>query len=230
MKKIGIIGGMSAYSTIDYYRIIIDEYKKIHPGAMAPELVIDSLNHGKMAKLIATNRWDKVLNELVHSAENLMKAKAEVLIIAANTPHILFDKFVKKVKVPMISIMEATGKAIQNKKLTKVGLIGTKNTMDADYYSKTLNKMGIEIIVPEEEDKRLIDEIIKKELILNILTEESKRKYIQIMDKLRNVGVEGIILGCTEIPMLIKEKDYSLPLFDTTYLHAKAVLDYVLKE
>ncbi|HUT81680.1 MAG TPA: amino acid racemase [Candidatus Bathyarchaeia archaeon] len=230
MKKIGIIGGMSAYSTIDYYRIIIDEYRKIHPGTMAPELVIDSLNHGKMATLITANHWDEVLNELVNSAKNLTKAKADVIIIAANTPHIIFDKLVKKVDVPMISIMEATGKAIQNKKLTKVGLIGTKNTMDADYYSKTLSKMGIEIIVPEEEDKRLIDEIIKKELILNIITEESKRKYIQIMDKLREAGAKGIILGCTEIPMLIKEKDYSLPLFDTTYLHAKAVLDYVLKE
>jgi len=230
MKKIGIIGGMSAYSTIDYYRLIIDEYKKIQAGIMCPELVIDSLNHGKIAKLITANQWDKVLNELLYSAKNLMKAKAEVIIIAANTPHIVFNKLVKKVKVPMISIMEGTGKAIQDKKLTKIGLLGTKNTMDADYYSKTMNKMGIELIVPEEEDKILIDGIIKKELILNIITEESKRKYIQIMDKLREAGAEGIILGCTEIPMLIKEKDYSLPLFDTTYLHAKAVLDYALKE
>jgi len=230
MKKIGIIGGMSAYSTIDYYRLIIDEYKKIQAGIMCPELVIDSLNHGKIAKLITANQWDKVLNELLYSAKNLMKAKAEVIIIAANTPHIVFNKLVKKVKVPMISIMEGTGKAIQDKKLTKIGLLGTKNTMDADYYSKTMNKMGIELIVPEEEDKILIDGIIKKELRLNIITEESKRKYIQIMDKLREAGAEGIILGCTEIPMLIKEKDYSLPLFDTTYLHAKAVLDYALKE
>ena len=230
MKKIGIIGGMSAYSTIDYYQLIIDEYKKIQAGIMCPELVIDSLNHGKIAKLITANQWDKVLNELLYSAKNLMKAKAEVIIIAANTPHIVFNKLVKKVKVPMISIMEGTGKAIQDKKLTKIGLLGTKNTMDADYYSKTMNKMGIELIVPEEEDKILIDGIIKKELILNIITEESKRKYIQIMDKLREAGAEGIILGCTEIPMLIKEKDYSLPLFDTTYLHAKAVLDYALKE
>ncbi|NHJ85578.1 MAG: amino acid racemase, partial [Asgard group archaeon] len=137
MKKIGIIGGMSAYSTIDYYRIIIDEYRKIYPGTMAPELVIDSLNHGKMAKLIADNQWDKVLNELGNSAKNLIDAKAEIIIIAANTPHTIFDRLVEKVKVPMISIMEATGKAIQDRKLTKVGLLGTKNTMEVDYYPKT---------------------------------------------------------------------------------------------
>jgi len=229
MKKIGIIGGMSIYSTIDYYRLIAEEYNKSQGGSAFPELIIDSLNHGKMAKLIAADQWDLVLNELVNSVNNLINAKAEVIIIAANTPHIIFDKLIKKVKVPMISIMEATGKAIQYKKLKKVGLIGTKSTMDGTYYQKTLNKLGIEIITPEEEDKKIIDGIIKKELIFNVIKEESKKIYIQIMDKLKRAGVEGIILGCTEIPLLIKEKDYPLPLFDTTTIHAKAVLDYVIK-
>jgi aspartate racemase len=230
MKKIGIIGGLSVESTLEYYKIIARRYNKIVGGAASPNLVIDSLDLQKVTDWFAKDEWDKVLEELVLSANNLIAAKAKVIILATNTPHIVFNELEKKITKPMISIMDAVAKEIKKQNLKKVGLIGTKFTMQADYYPKAFEKYGIEIITPNPEDQKIINEIIYKELTFHVLNETSREKYLEIIYRLNEMGAEGVILGCTEIPLLIKQEDCDIPVFDTATIHSLAVLEYALKD
>ena len=229
MKKIGIIGGLSFESTLEYYKIIARSYNKIVGGAASPNLVIDSLDLQKVTDWFVTDEWDKVLEELVLSANNLIAAKADVIILATNTPHIVFNELEKKVSKPMISIMDATAKEIKKQNLKKVGLIGTKFTMQADYYPKAFEKYGLEIVTPSPEDQKIINEIIYKELTFHVLNETSREKYLEIIYRLNEMGAEGVILGCTEIPLLIKQEDCKIPVFDTATIHSHAVLNYAMK-
>ena len=229
MKKIGIIGGLSFESTLEYYKIIARSYNKIVGGAASPNLVIDSLDLQKVTDWFVTDEWDKVLEELVLSANNLIAAKAEVIILATNTPHIVFNELEKKVSKPMISIMDATAKEIKKQNLKKVGLIGTKFTMQSDYYPKAFEKYDLEIVTPIPEDQKIINEIIYKELTFHVLTETSREKYLEVIYRLNEMGAEGVILGCTEIPLLIKQEDCKIPVFDTATIHSHAVLNYAMK-
>jgi len=230
MKKIGIIGGLSAESTLEYYKTIVREYNKIVGGLASPNLVIDSLDLQKVTDWMEEDEWDKVLEELVSSANNLISAKVEVIILATNTPHIVFNELEKRVSKPMISIMDATAKEIKKQNLKKVGLIGSKFTMQADYYPKAFEKYDLETITPIPEDQKVINEIIYKELTFHILNETSREKYLEIIYRLNEMGAEGVILGCTEIPLLIKQTDCDIPVFDTATIHALSVLEYALKD
>ncbi len=230
MKKIGIIGGLSFESTLEYYKIIARSYNKIVGGAASPNLVIDSLDLQKVTDWFVTDEWDKVLEELVLSANNLIAAKAEVIILATNTPHIVFNELEKKVSIPMISIMDATAKEIKKQNLKKVGLIGTRFTMQADYYPKAFEKYDLEIVTPSPEDQKIINKIIYKELTFHVLNKTSREKYLEVIYRLNEMGAEGVILGCTEIPLLIKQEDCKIPVFDTTYIHSMDVLNYAMKE
>ena len=230
MKKIGIIGGLSVESTFEYYKIIARTYNKIAGGSSSPSLVIDSLDLQKVTDWFASNEWDKVLDELVSSANNLIAAKAEVIILATNTPHIVFNELEKKVSKPMISIMDAVAKEIKKQNLKKVGLLGTKFTMQGDYYPKALEKFDLEVITPSLEDQEVIHRIIYKELTFHVLNDVSREKYLEIINRLNNMGAEGVILGCTEIPLLIKQEDCKIPVFDTATIHALSVLEYAMNE
>ena len=230
MKKIGIIGGLSAESTVEYYKTIVRSYNKIVGGSTSPNLVIDSLDLQKLTDWFAADEWDKVLEELYLSASNLIAAKAEVIIMATNTPHIVFNELEAKVSKPMISIMDAVAKEIKKHNLKKVGLIGTKFTMQGDYYQKAFEKYDLEVITPTPEDQETISRIIYKELTFHILNDTSQEKYIEIIYRLHEKGAEGVILGCTEIPLLIKQEDCKIPVFDTTTIHALSVLDYAMNE
>ncbi|NHJ46900.1 MAG: amino acid racemase [Asgard group archaeon] len=230
MKKIGIIGGLSAHSTLEYYRILVDEYNKIKGGVSSPELVIDSLDLQKVSDFVRKDDWDEVLKIITESAKNLIQAKAEIIIIATNTIHKIHQQLQEEFDtIPIVSIMDATASAIKEKSLTKVGLLGTNFTMSLDFYPNTLLRFGIETIVPSKEDKIIIDDIIWKELTFNIINEDSKKAYVEIIEKLMQNGAQGVILGCTEIPLLVKDKDSPIPVFDTTYVHAMAVLKEALK-
>jgi len=229
MKKIGIIGGLSFESTLEYYKIIARSYNKIVGGSASPNLVIDSLDLQKVTDWFVTGEWDKVLEELVLSANNLIAAKADVIILATNTPHIVFNELKKKVSKPMISIMDAVAKEIKKQNLKKVGLIGTKFTMQSDYYPKAFEKYDLEIVTPIPEDQKIINEIIYKELTFHVLTETSREKYLEVIYRLNEMGAEGVILGCTEIPLLIKQEDCKIPVFDTATIHSHAVLNYAMK-
>ena len=229
MKKIGIIGGLSAESTIEYYKILIKEYNKRKGGKSSPLLIIDSLDLEEAVDLMSNGDWDGVFNIIFQSAKNLEYAGAEVIIIATNTIHKIFDRLQEEINTPMISIVDVTAEAAKSKNLKKIGLLGTIFTMQSDFFQKTFQRYDLEIIVPNQEDQKLVNEVIFKELTFHIIKPESKRRYLDVIGRLRQEGAEGVILGCTEIPLLIKQEDSPIPVFDTTTLHAMAALEYAMK-
>lgn len=229
MKKIGIIGGLSAESTIEYYKIIVKEYNLIKGGASSPLLIIDSLDLETVRNLMVDNSWEEVYQIIFKSAKNLEEAGAEIIIIATNTIHKIFEKLIMEINTPMISIMDATAEAIKEKGIQRVGLLGTIFTMQADFYQNALSKYGIEVIVPNMEDQEYVNTVIWEELTHHILKSESKKGYSEVIMRLKSEGAEGVILGCTEIPLLITQEDSPLPVFDTTTLHALAALRNAVK-
>lgn len=230
MKKVGIIGGLGPESTLEYYKILVKKYNQIKGGVASPSLVIESLDLQAISDMMKNNDWDQVLTTMIKAANNLIAAGAEIIILATNSPHVIFDELQEQVSVPMISIMEATVEEVQKAGLQCVGLLGTKYTMNGSFYPKTFEKYNIEIITPSPEDQEIIDEILWQELVHRILEPESKKKYLAIIDKLQEKGAEGIVLGCTEIPLLIKQKDCKIPVFDTTRIHAMAALSFALED
>jgi aspartate racemase len=228
MKKIGIIGGLSAESTIEYYKIIIEKYNKLKGGLASPLLLIDSLNLEEVRNLVAEDNWEEVYHVILHSARNLERAGAEVIIIATNTIHKIFDQVKENVNTPMISIVEATAEAIKNQGLKKIGLLGTIYAMQAGFYQEVLSKYDLETIIPSQTDQEYVNEVIFEELVHHIISEESRIGYLEIINRLIEKGAEGVILGCTEIPLIIKQKDSPIPVFDTTTIHALSALEFAL--
>ena len=174
MKKIGIIGGLSSESTIEYYRLLVRQYNKIKGGLSSPSIIIESMDLETLTNQMQAENYSEMLDSLKQAAKNLVSGGAEVVIMATNTPHIVFEDLEKDVPVPMISIMEATAHKILEKRLTKVGLLGTRFTMQTGYYHRALKRFNIEVIVPEPDDMKLIDQIIYEELVYHTITEESK--------------------------------------------------------
>jgi len=230
LKKIGIIGGLSPESTIEYYKIITKSFNKLIGKSSFPYVIIDSLDLEKFTTMMEENDLEKVLTYLISSAENLVAGGAEVIIMATNTPHIVFNELEKRIKVPMLSIMDATAEEITKKGQKKVGLIGTKFTMNSSYYQDAFNKYGIKIIVPNQTDKEIINKILYNELTFHIIKDDSRNKYLEVIQRLHQSGAEGVILGCTEIPLLVQQKDCKIPVFDTTTIHAEATLKYAMKK
>lgn len=226
MKKIGIIGGLSAESTIEYYRIILNRYNKLKGGLASPLLIIESLNLEEVRDLVAEDNWEEVYHVILQSARNLEKAGAGVIIIATNTIHKIFDQIQENISTPMISIVDATAEAIKEQGLRKVGLLGTIYAMQAEFYHEVLMKHGLETIVPGQADQEYVNKVIFDELVYNKLTAESKRGYIEVINRLKEKGAEGVILGCTEIPLLIQQEDSPIPVFDTTTIHALTALEF----
>ena len=229
MKKIGIIGGLSAESSIEYYKILVKEYHKIKGGAASPLLIIDSLDLETVTNLVSKGKWGEVERVIFQSARNLEAAGAKVIIIATNTIHKVFYEVEEKIGIPMISITEATADSIQSKGLKKIGLLGTIFTMQSDFYQEVLLKHNIETIVPSLEDQEIVNQVIFDELTYHILTPASKLKYLEVINRLHEEGAEGVILGCTEIPLLIKQEDSPIPVFDTTTIHAMAALKFAIE-
>ncbi len=229
MKKIGIIGGLSAESSVEYYKILIKEYNRRVGGSSSPLLIIDSLDLSEVVGLMSQGNWDGVFNIIHQSAVNLEKAGAEVIIIATNTVHKVFDRVENEIETPMISILDVTAEAVKSLSLKKVGLLGTIFTMQLDFFQKVFQKYSLEIIVPNEEDQEYVNKVIFDELTFHILTHESKKGYLEVIERLKEEGAEGVILGCTEIPLLIQQEDCPIPVFDTTTIHALATLEYSLE-
>jgi aspartate racemase len=223
-KKIGIIGGLSPESTVTYYLNITRKYVEQFGDYGYPEIIIYSVNLENYHVWRAENRWDKITDDLISVAQKLKIAGADFGIIATNTMHIVFDKMQSKTDLTFIHILEPTIKAIHKFKVKKVGLLGTKFTMSESFYKDELSKNGITPIVPNFEQQEIVHRIIVEELVRGIITEESKKLYIEIIENLILLGAEGIILGCTEIPLLISQKDCNVPTFDTAVLHSDAAL------
>ncbi|MFB9079857.1 aspartate/glutamate racemase family protein [Flavobacterium procerum] len=229
MKKIGLIGGISWVSTSDYYTLINKEINEKLGGLNFSECLIYSFNYADIKKNNDANDWDSTFKMLFKGCEFLKAGGAEAIVLCANTMHLIADKLEKAIELPVIHIAVETALEIRKKNLKKIGLLGTKFTMELDFFKDKLAEKGIEAIIPvSEEDKDFIHYTIFEELGRGIVTEETKSRYLQIANELIKSGAEGIILGCTEIPLVIKPEDLAVPIFDTTLIHAKAAVNFQL--
>ena len=228
MKTIGLVGGTGWVSTLDYYRYFNELVFKNTDGESTAEVLINSVNYPAIAKLTAAGKWDEITKIITNAALALQTAGAECILLGANTMHHIAPQVKAAINIPFIHIAEETGKEISKKGIKKVALLGTKYTMQLPFFKDVLASMGIETIIPNESDIEIINDGIYKELALGIVTAVTKENYLQIMQKLQHAGAEGIILGCTEIPLLIKPNDFDLPLFDTTFIHASAAVVFSL--
>lgn len=228
MKTLGLIGGTSWVSTIDYYKYINQMVNEKLGGINSAKLLLYSMNMDDLFKFASTNDWNGLADFLSSIAKKLETAGAEALILCANTPHIAVETVQKNITIPLIHIADETSKEIIKHKISKVILLGTKITMEQDFFKKRLLNYGIESIVPDEADKEFIHTSIFTELGKGIFKDETKKTYLEVIEKLKKSGAEGVILGCTEIPMLIKQGDCSIKTFDTTLIHAKAAVEFML--
>ena len=230
MKTIGLIGGMSWESSQLYYEIINKKVKNKLGGFHSAKSIMVSVDFDEIAKLQKLDDW-KALNQImVKSAIQLENAGADMVLVCANTMHLCSEEIIRNTSLPFIHIAEATGENINAKSLKKVALLGTKFTMEKDFYRDILtNDYGIEVLVPNNEERTLIHNIIYNELVLGEINSRSKEIYIQIINNLIRRGAEGIILGCTEIPLLISGEDVDVPLFNTTKIHAEKAVQLALK-
>ena len=226
MKKIGLIGGITPESTILYYQILnklsANQLGKVHSA----ELIINSFDFGQISQLVKQGRWDLLDKKMAETATNLENSGASCILICANTMHLCIDAVRKVVGIPVIHIADTTAKEIQKKGMQKVALLGTKYTMEKDFFRDILNEHSIETIIPDAEERDEIHRIIYDELAQGEFKKSSKESYLKIIDSLILNGAEGIILGCTEIPLLINQNDVSLPIFDTTKIHAAAAFKF----
>lgn len=227
MKKIGLVGGISWVSTMDYYRLINEGINKELGGLNFAECIIYSLNFGDVQAVSWTNSFD-----LLHNAcESLKRSGVDCIVLCANTAHLFADKLQEKIQLPIIHIVEETAKVLNEKGIKKAGLLGTKFTMEMDFYSKKLEKFGIEVIIPESQDTRdYIQHTVKEELGVGYINPDTKSQYISIANELIKKGAECIILGCTEIPMLISQNDFSILVLDTAKIHSEAIVRYATKK
>jgi aspartate racemase len=230
MKVIGLIGGMSWESSADYYRLINELTKERLGGWHSSKVLLFSVDFDEIEKLQHEGQWQKLTQLMVDAARRLEAGGAECILICTNTMHKMADEVQKAVSVPLIHIADATGNEIISKGLNAVGLLGTKFTMEEDFYKKRLSeKFGLTVIIPGSNDRQLIHSIIYDELCLGKIKDSSREAVKKIINKLEKEGAQGIVLGCTELPILIKQTDAEIPLFDTTQIHAKAGVDFALK-
>lgn len=230
MKKIGLVGGISWTSTVDYYRYINEGVNEKLGGLNFAECMIYSVNFDDFQRFNAAYDWDATFELLVSAAENLKKGGAEAIVLGANTAHIVSDRIAERVNLPLIDITTAVADAIHQKGLKKVGLLGTTYTMELDFYKDKLIASGIEPIIPEsQEDRDYIEDTLRNELGRGFLNPETKKQYLAIIQQLVDKGAEGIILGCTEIPLLIHQEDIAIPVFDTTKIHAEAAVAFAVQ-
>lgn len=228
MKTIGLIGGLSWESTTDYYRYINTLVKEKMGGLHSAKCLLYSFDFEEIVALQKAGHWEKATELMINAAKTLEAGGADVVLICTNTMHKMAKEVQASLSIPLLHIAEVTGNKAKEAGLKKVGLLGTMFTMEHVFYKETLLDQGIETIVPEKEDRESVHHIIFDELCKGIILPESKKTYIRIIEKLIDQGAEGVILGCTEIPLLIKQEDSSIPLFDTTFLHAKAAVSFAL--
>ena len=229
LKTIGLIGGMSWESTVTYYKIINETVKEKLGGLHSAKCILYSVDFQEIEECQANGNWEKSGEILGEAAYNLEKAGADFIVICTNTMHKVVNQIKEKISIPILHIAEMTAEKILEKGLKNIALLGTKYTMEQDFYKSKLIEKGINVIIPDKNDIEIINEVIYVELCLGTINSDSKKKFLEIVDKLRSKGAEGIILGCTEIGLLIKNEDTDVPLFDTAIIHAEQAAMYSIK-
>lgn len=228
MKTLGMIGGISWMATLEYYRDINSGVNKRLGGSEYPPLAIYSINFAEARGFAERGDWDGMLERFAGIGAHLRAAGAEALLLCANTAHIVADRVSERVGLPVINIIDATAAAIKAKGLSKVSLLGTRYTMEMDFFSGRLAEHGIAAITPALADRDFIHDSIFNELTKGVIKPETKARYLDIIGAQAKAGAQGAILGCTEIPLLVKPDDLPLPLFDTTAIHVAAAVEFIL--
>jgi aspartate racemase len=230
MKKIGLVGGLSPESTTHYYEIICREYNRKCGGLNFPEMTIESLNLQTLVARFNVNDWGGIATILLQALGRLQRAGADFAAILANTPHNAYELMRDESPLPIVTIMDATAAALVNDDRKTVGLLGTRPTMEYGFFQKHFQLRGVETVVPDESDRRQLDHIIWDELSHGVIKPVSRAMSRLILHNLVSNGTEAIVLGCTELSLLIKPEDTPSPLYDTTDLHAKAILSFALND
>lgn len=229
MKLIGLIGGLTWESTQEYYRILNESAKEWLGGYSSARCLLYSFDFAEVEKLQMEGDWDRLDQMMVDAAQSLYRGGAEVVVLCTNTMHLSSEKIKASVPIPFLHIAQATGHQIKYSGLGKVGLLGTNFTMEKDFYKKVLKEeYGIETVIPNYDDRQVVHTIIYEELVFGNLRDGSRQQYVDIINRLVSAGAEGVILGCTEIPLLVREKDVEIPIFNTTRIHAEAAMKWAI--
>jgi len=227
-KRIGILGGMSPESTTIYYEYITRTYRERFGDHGYPEILILSVSFQEFMDWMREDRWDLITEKIVEGLTHLHKGGADFGLIATNTMHAVFDEVEKRSPMPLISIVDATAEEVRKERLQVVGLLGSTFTMGGDFYKKKLLSYSIDTIVPGKKDQEYVNRVIFEELVNGQILQSSRKGFIRIIEDLKDRGVQGVILGCTEIPLLVREEDVDMKLFDTTVIHAEKALNYAI--
>jgi len=227
MKKIGILGGMAPESTVEYYRVITALCRQRGMGYRYPVIIVYSLNFQEFINLVNSGNLPEVVNLLSAAIDSLSHAGADFALMASNTPHLVFNEVAARSPIPLLSIVEETGRAASELRFSRVGLFGTKFTMQADFYSDVLStRYGISVVTPEKADQDYIHSKIMTELVNGYIVEETKQELSRIARKMSDKeGIEALILGCTELPLILSEEAVGIPILDTARIHAEAALN-----
>ena len=230
MKTIGLIGGMSWESTVTYYQVVNETVKERLGGLHSAKVLLYSVDFAEIEECQASGDWDRSAALLTEAAKNLEKAGADFIVICTNTMHKIVPQMAAGIRIPILHIAEATAAELKKAGISKVALLGTKYTMCQDFYKAKLVEAGIEVLIPEPDDVELVNGVIYGELCLGEIREPSRREFVRVIEALAARGAGGVILGCTEIGLLISQKDVSLPVFDTTLIHAARAAELALEE
>ena len=229
MKTIGMIGGMSWESSIEYYRIINETVKEKLGGLHSAVSLMYSVDFAEIEALQHAGRWDEATQTMIEAAQRVEAGGADFVIICTNTMHKMADEVEATINIPLLHIADATAEVIKTRGLRVIGLLGTKFTMEGDFYrGRLVEKHKLDVLIPETQDREVVHRVIYDELVLGQIKSESRVAYKQIIENLIAAGAQGIILGCTEIGLLVKDEDSRVPLFDTTHIHAVAAVEYAL--
>jgi aspartate racemase len=230
MKTIGLIGGMSWESSIEYYRIINQKVREKLGGTHSAKCVMVSVDFAEIEILQHEGRWQEATQMLIDAAIHLEAAGADFIVLCTNTMHKMAEEIQKNTSIPFLHIADATAQKVSSSGISTIGLLGTRFTMEEDFYKgRLLRNFNLTVVVPDENDRKMIHHVIYDELVKGVIRPESKREFLKVIEKLITVGAYGVILGCTEIGLLVKEGDCRVPVFDTTRIHAEAAVAFALE-
>ena len=226
----GLIGGMSWESSLEYYRIVNEAVKERLGGFHSAKCVLYSVDFEEVEKLQHEGDWDKLTGLMIDAAQRLERAGADFVVICTNTMHKMADEVQGAIAIPLLHIVDVTAEAIKANGQTRVGLLGTKFTMEQDFYKGRLSdNHGLEVLIPSAEERQAVHQILYSELCLGEIKDLSKAKFKDVIQNLVDRGAQGVILGCTEIPLIVSQDDYEIPVYDTTALHALAAVEYAIE-
>lgn len=228
MKVIGLIGGLSWESSSEYYRMINQETRKRLGGLNSAKVLIYSVNHQEINELEDEDRWAELIEIMVQSARRLEKGGADFILMCCNAMHKIAEQIQDSIEVPLIHIAAAAASAVKHARLSSIGLLGARAVMEEKFFKNNLISADLKVLIPAENDREFINDVIFNQLAYGKIVEESRERTLEIIKRLKTAGAQGVILGCTELPLLIREEDSVLPLFDTLRLHAQRAVDLAL--